>query len=1153
MTTTTNNDQTYEFFVQESLELLHSLEHGLLNLSQEHDLAKLHDLMRSAHSIKGGAACVGLMEIQQIAHQLENAIRALYAADTVFDVELESLLLQAFDFLRLPLVEQIQTGQSDAAQALQQSRAIFSQLEKKINRPLEEAAELPEVPIETDMIQFLFETEISSGLQRWGTLLSNSNRQDLLGDLKKQAEVFSSLGKMLALEGWSAIADTTLQALSLNPESVVEIGQFALGDFLAGQEAVLAGDRIQGGQPSLKLAELAETRFEVQQEALPSSEQTLSTGYFLQTVPDIEASDSLFGELVLENIETQNSQLSEDQLSISGEVIGKDPITGNSITDNLTAENLVDKTQALENISTELKTEALEDFNPDDLSSEDSQDEKAIENGVLSVRSPSSENFPPESSNLENLNLENLNLENLNLENLNLENLEPEDSDPESIIRDILTHGGIALDPDITDSQEVSDLNITSEEMQSEPDSSSLVPVQKLDHQELEQASNDLPQTSTVSSDSDLADNSPIDISQRHTPATNHLMAGIRTDMSRLGSVNTLVGELATQDNSLFLQDQSTQKVIKTLERSQAQLRKIITNLQIRISQLPKKKSSQRSVRTASYLEKMLQKTIEEADQIREAIYEMKVLNLRNTQLIQQRQQTLQKVQKSLTEIQMVPVEALLNRFPRMIRDLCVQHKKQVELKLQGEDTLLDRAVLEKLYDPLVHLVRNAFDHGIEPLRERQRQGKATAGTIEIRAYQRGNYTYLEIQDDGRGIDLDKIRKKAVEKNIISLADVDRLSEEQLYELLFYPDFSTRDQVNYLSGRGVGLEAVHQQIEALKGNISIYSHQGRGTQFTLRLPWMQTITKLLVFQIQGYLFAIPLDALTGIVSVSPNEINHLDHQETYDWYGQPIPLVQSILLQYNAPYLIQVSPANGSYQKRSSQLQEHTLTHQKSSQATNQKKVMLLLISQGLDSVAVKVDDILMEQNLTIKPFGSTLKPPAFLYGCTALGDSRSVPVIDSAELLEFWTQRQSQPTHSLSSKPNLTLLKGQSKPDKSMTVLVIDDSVTARQTLVLSLQKVGYKVLQAQHGHEGLTQLQKYPQTQIVICDLEMPEMNGFEFLFHCRQRFSPEKLPVLILTSRNNERHRKMAHQLGASEYMTKPYAESELLQALSEFQDS
>ena len=534
----------------------------------------------------------------------------------------------------------------------------------------------------------------------------------------------------------------------------------------------------------------------------------------------------------------------------------------------------------------------------------------------------------------------------------------------------------------------------------------------------------------------------------------------------------------------------------------------------------------------AGLLQKDLQKTLDEMEKAERVLYEMKLLNLQSHQIVKKRQQTLQQVQKNLTETRMISVESLFNRFPRMVRDLSIRKQKKVQLNISGQKTLVDKAVLEKLYDPLVHLIRNAFDHGIEPPEIRQKKGKPSEGKIEIKAYNQGNYIYLEVQDNGRGINLERIRQKAVEKKIVSQKDAQYLTKNQLYDLLFLPDFSTKDQVSDLSGRGVGLEAVRHQVEALKGNITIQSELNEGTKFTLRLPWSLTITKLLVFRIGGNLFAIAMDTVGAIVSASQEEIESHEDGQMYNWLGQKVPLVQSMLLDYRYPITTKTDePSNLS-------AWEPNRTPQFSG------KVMVLLLSEGLETIGLKIDQILMEQNLTIKPFGKALKAPPYFYGCTILGDGRLVPVVDSPVLLEKWLQQQA-------SAEQVMLIPNDMKPlsQEQATVLVIDDSLTTRQSLCATLQQEGYTVIPAQHGKEGLAKIQQHPEVQLVICDLEMPEMNGLEFLSHCRRQFSREKLPVVMLTSRQSDRYRQLAKQLGSNDYFIKPMIKQELIKMLQD----
>jgi chemotaxis family two-component system sensor histidine kinase/response regulator PixL len=205
---------------------------------------------------------------------------------------------------------------------------------------------------------------------------------------------------------------------------------------------------------------------------------------------------------------------------------------------------------------------------------------------------------------------------------------------------------------------------------------------------------------------------------------------------------------------------------------------------------------------------------------------------------------------------------------------------------------------------------------------------------------------------------------------------------------------------------------------------------------------------------------------------------------------------------------------------------------------------MVLLLSEGLETIGLKIDQILMEQNLTIKPFGKALKAPPYFYGCTILGDGRLVPVVDSPVLLEKWLQQQA-------SAEQVMLIPNDMKPlsQEQATVLVIDDSLTTRQSLCATLQQEGYTVIPAQHGKEGLAKIQQHPEVQLVICDLEMPEMNGLEFLSHCRRQFSREKLPVVMLTSRQSDRYRQLAKQLGSNDYFIKPMIKQELIKMLQD----
>ncbi|NJO71163.1 MAG: hypothetical protein HC825_04565 [Oscillatoriales cyanobacterium RM1_1_9] len=652
-------DQAYVFFVQESLELMQILEQGLITLSQEHDLSKLHSLMRAAHSIKGGAACVGLDGIQQIAHELENGIRALYPGDTVFDEELEDLMLKGFDCLRLPLTEQIETGICDDVTALALAQPIFRQIETKIGCSLEEAAELPEVPMQTDMTLFLFQEEVPSGLRRLASLIhQHPQPTDLIAELTSQLEVLGTFGSMLNLIGFSAIANTALKALQVNPDQAVNIIELALSDFWAGQQAVLLGDRIQGGQPVAALFEL--TRAD------------LSPGEFAPR-SSIEP--------------TMAEELTRDELT--------------SITEALAGFDL----------------DALEGFSEVEFPEEDLPD--------LSEDEPSNESFEGRVV----------------------------EAEPSTVI---------SIEP-------------------------------------LKTASNQMFQSSSPAN--------PQSVETQTKPDQTSTRLGIRIDLNRLEKINTLVGELTTQDNAFLLRNQQNQTAVETLSKTWQKFKKLVVQLQgltdidpmLEFTQdlyQSSTRTSQSSSHGLAHLlnqvglsPELLTKTLEDAEQLDKILYDMRLSSLQGQQLLKKRQTTLHQVQKQLTETRMVSVATLLERFPRMLRDLSRQKQKPVKLEITGQDTLIDQVILEKLYDPLVHVVRNAFEHGIEPGDIRRAQGKSEQGTIQVKAYHQGNYTYLEIQDDGQGINLDKVRAKAVRQGLVSHSDAHKLSTAKLYDLLFIPGF----------------------------------------------------------------------------------------------------------------------------------------------------------------------------------------------------------------------------------------------------------------------------------------------------------------------------------------------------------------------------
>jgi chemotaxis family two-component system sensor histidine kinase/response regulator PixL len=634
----------------------------------------------------------------------------------------------------------------------------------------------------------------------------------------------------------------------------------------------------------------------------------------------------------------------------------------------------------------------------------------------------------------------------------------------------------------------------------------------------------------------------------------------VRVDLGRMERLNNLVGELVTQENGSMLQSQQLQETLRTLQRRFERFEQIAKELEkcldtSQTSQVSSIKSENpernpQRLSTAltpgnalaeldsfdpllmdsySYVYTVVQESLEEIAQMGETMRDMALLTQQAQQNQRQKQQTLRQVRNDLLWARMMPLSEILQRFPRMVRDLAAKNNKQVKLKTIGANTLVDKAVLEKLFDPLVHLIRNAFDHGTETPEVRDSQGKPSEATIELRAYHRGNQTYIEVRDDGRGIDIEKVRSVAIAREVMTKDEAMAASAAELYELLFSPSFSTADKVSEISGRGMGLPAVREQIGSLKGGIVITSELGQGTTFTIRLPLTLTIAKLLIFSIGSNLMAIPVDTLTSIVTATDDEIQTIQGRQFYRDRERLVPLYPHSAFPYGYP------------------LPKRTEEPISTMALPSEEGTPLLVVSSGEQTIALEVDQILSEQELVIKPFGKAIAAPSYLYGCTIQGDGSMLPVVDGLALVSKLLNPQTQDSSArLSRLANLALVPD--RPQEAKNILIVDDSLTTRQTLALTLKKAGYRVIQAGDGRDGLDKLQQESEIDAVFCDVEMPRMNGFEFLSQCRQDPDRAELPIIMLTSRSGEKHRSLAKLLKATAYLTKPYLEQDLLKTLS-----
>jgi two-component system, chemotaxis family, sensor histidine kinase and response regulator PixL len=483
---------------------------------------------------------------------------------------------------------------------------------------------------------------------------------------------------------------------------------------------------------------------------------------------------------------------------------------------------------------------------------------------------------------------------------------------------------------------------------------------------------------------------------------------------------------------------------------------------------------------------------------------------------------TARQLQTRITQVRMRPLSDVTERFPRALRELTLQYGKPVQLQVEGANTLIDRNILDALNEPLLHLVRNAFDHGIESSEIRQSWGKSPQGTITIRATHHQNRTYITIHDDGGGIPLDRIRHRARQMGLDEVL-LAAASDEEILSLIFEPGFSTSEQVTALSGRGVGMDVVRERLKQVQGEITVDTEAGVGTTFTLSVPFTLSVMRVLLIESNGLLMAFPTNAIQEMIMLAPEQVIATAGSEAFTWNGSMVQLVR--LKQW---------------------LTFNCVRSLESPEGTAAVRVpTVLLLPQGSQTVGLEVERCWGEQEVAIRKIQGGPDLPAGFSNCTILGDGRVVPLVSVSELLRWLVscqRAQDQAMTPTAVKQSITALV--SRPNR--TVLIVDDSINVRRFLALTLEKAGYRVIQAKDGQDALDKLVDVT-VQAVVCDIEMPRLDGYGFLARLKANPTYEQLPVAMLTTRSSDKHRQLALSLGATAYFSKPFNEQVLLQAL------
>ncbi|MDA0791156.1 MAG: Hpt domain-containing protein, partial [Proteobacteria bacterium] len=481
--------------------------------------------------------------------------------------------------------------------------------------------------------------------------------------------------------------------------------------------------------------------------------------------------------------------------------------------------------------------------------------------------------------------------------------------------------------------------------------------------------------------------------------------------------------------------------------------------------------------------------------------------------LLHQQARIAGELQEGLTRTRMVPFARLIPRLRRIVRQVSAEIGKSVRFDAFNVEGELDRSVLDRIVAPLEHMLRNAVDHGIESAEKRRAAGKPPQGRISLRLSREGGYVVLLISDDGGGINVDAVRNKAIERGLMTAES--QISDSEIMQFILHAGFSTAQKLTQISGRGVGMDVVVSEIKALGGTVTIDSTLGVGTEFSIRIPFTVSINRALMVVVHDETYAVPLNTIEGIVRVSPYELEAYYQPEAplFEYAGQPYRLqyIGRMLDKSDSPNLEgQIAP------------------------------LPVILARSGDHAVALQVDRVIGSREVVVKSLGPQFNEVGGISGATVLGDGSVVIILDVMALVRSYEALQVQQPVADESEP---------EPVKKVrTVMIVDDSVTVRKVTSRLMERQGWEVITAKDGLDAVTQLQDiYPD--VVLLDIEMPRMDGFEVLRRVRSEERLAGLPIIMITSRTGEKHRQQALELGVNEFLGKPFQEASLISTINQ----
>ena len=461
-------------------------------------------------------------------------------------------------------------------------------------------------------------------------------------------------------------------------------------------------------------------------------------------------------------------------------------------------------------------------------------------------------------------------------------------------------------------------------------------------------------------------------------------------------------------------------------------------------------------------------------------------------------------IQLAVMKTRMLPIAKVFNKFPRMIRDLSRELGKQIDLEISGEETELDKSIVEEIGDPLVHIIRNSCDHGIEDPETRKAMGKPEKGLVQLKAYNEGNHIVVEIVDDGKGLDADMLKAKSIEKGIITEREADAMSEKEAFGLIFKPGFSTAAKVTNVSGRGVGMDVVKTNIEKLNGIIDIESEVGKGTVMKLKIPLTLAIIQSLLVGTQEEFYAIPLASVLETVRVPIDDIYTIDGKNVLRLRDEVLSLVR----------LSDVFGVNKVFD------------------GGDQTYVVIIGVAEA--KLGIIVDTLVGQEEIVIKSMGDYLQNIPGIAGATIRGDGRVTLIIDVGAMMEMAKDIKVDIRAEIEDST-----KAKEKPS-DYKVLIVDDSKMDRTIMQKALEPTGVTIIEATNGVEALNIVKSGEHSfDAILIDIEMPRMDGYTLAGEIRKYSKYRNLPLIAVTSRTSKTDRLRGVEVGMTEYITKPYS--------------